>query len=410
MQIPYGEGELDVDLSAYDVTVAEPPGGEAVDVPAAAEVALNDPHGPALESLANPDDEVAVVVTDVTRDTPDDVLLAALLDRLPVPRENVSVILGLGLHRPMTDEEIREGLGTNADLAVNHDPDSVVQVGELDRVNGEGTVPVEVNRIVDDADLVVATGMVEPHQYAGFSGGAKTVVIGAGSESMIRYTHGPEMLGEPGVRLGRVDDNPFREALDKAGDLAGPDFCVNVTQGPSGILGVSAGQPRDVVRELAAVGLDALSVDVAGEYDAAITGVPAPKDANLYQASRAATYLCLGPHNPVREDGRVVVPARIPEGAGEGTGEQRFYERFKNASSADALYEAMREGYEPGAQRAFVVARALRRNPVHITNCDRPDVVRECLMTPQETVTDALTPGDRVLVVPDSLHTLVTAP
>ncbi len=410
MRLPYGDGRLDVDLDDYDVTVATPTGGDPVDVPTATEVALDDPHGPRLSSLADPDDEVTVVVTDVTRDTPDDVLLAALLDRLPVPRSNVTVVLGLGLHRPMTDAEVREGLGENADLAVNHDPDDVVRVGTVEGAGGGDPVPIDVHPAVVEADLVVSTGMVEPHQYAGFSGGAKTVVIGSGSESLIRYTHGPELLSLPGVRLGRIDDNPFRETLDRAGDLAGPDFCVNVTAAPEGIIGVSAGRPRDVVRDLTAIGLDALSAAVDGTFDAAITCVPAPKDANLYQASRAATYCCLGPHNPVEAGGPVVVPARIPEGAGEGTGERRFHERLRGASSADALYEEMRDGYEPGAQRAFVLARALRRNPVHVTNTDHPDLVDDCLMTAHENVTDALAPGSRVLVVPDALHTLLTAP
>jgi nickel-dependent lactate racemase len=403
VRLPLGEGSVAVALPDCDVTVAEPAGGEAVAVRAAAGRALDDPHGPALDGVVAPDETVAVVVTDVTRATPDDVLLDALFDRLPGPvtPERVSVVLGLGLHRPMTEAEIRDGLGDHARLAENHDPDATREVGRVD-----GT-PVLLNETVADADRVLATGMVEPHQYAGFSGGAKTVVIGAGGEPIIRYTHGPEMLSRDGVRLGRVAGNPFREAVDRAGDLAGPEFCVNVTKGPAGVLGVAAGEPRAVVRDLADRARRALSVGVDGTYDAVLAGVGAPKDANLYQTTRAFTYLVLGDHNPVREGGRVVVPARLTEGAGEGTGERRFHERLRGAGSAAALYEAMREGYEPGAQRAFVVARALRSHDLYVTNSDHPEVVEDCLMHARESVRAAVEPGSDVLVVPDALETLV---
>jgi nickel-dependent lactate racemase len=301
----------------------------------------------------------------------------------------------------MTDAEIRAGLGEHADLAVNHDPDDTVVVG---RVDGR---KVELNRRVAAADVVLSTGMVEPHQYAGFSGGAKTVVIGAGGESLIRYTHGPAMLSHEGVRLGGTVDNPFREAVDRAGDLAGLDFCLNVTKGPDGLLGASAGRPRDVVRELAGTARDALSVPISTDYDAVLAGVGAPKDVNLYQTTRAITYLVLGDRNPLRPGGRVVVPAGLSEGAGAGAGERRFYDRLSAAESAEDLYEEMRTGYEPGAQRAFVVARALRDHEAWITNSESPDVVSDCLLHPAESVEAAVDPGSRVLVVRDALNTLL---
>ena len=404
MELPLGTGRVTVTLPDCDVTVAEPPGGEAVDVRGAAERAVATPHGPPLSARVDPDDTVAIVVTDVTRATPDDVLLDVLLaelERVGVAREQVSVILGLGLHRPMTDEEIADALGEHADLAENHDPGATVEAGTV-----EGC-PIELNETVAAVDTVLATGMVEPHQYAGFSGGAKTVVIGAGGESQIRYSHGPAMLGREGVRLGRIEDNPFRDFVDEAGDVVGLDFSLNVTHGPAGIMGASAGDPRAVVADLAETARDALSVEVAGEYDAVVAGVGAPKDANLYQSTRAATYVALGATNPLREGGRLVVPAQLPEGAGEGTGEQRFYERLSGADSADALYEEMAEGYEPGAQRAFVVARVLREHDLWITDSEHPEIVEECLMHAAGSVEDAVPPGSDVLVVRDALSTLL---
>jgi nickel-dependent lactate racemase len=405
--LPLGADTIEVSLPDCSVTVADLPGGDPVDVRSAAERAVADPHGPSLASLADPDDLVTIVVTDVTRATPDDVLVDVLLgelERAGIPREQVTVLIGLGLHRPMTDEEISDGLGEHADLARNHDPEATVEVGDVDGC------PIEVHERVADADLVVSTGMVEPHQYAGFSGGAKTVAIGAGSESFIRYTHGPEMLARDGVRLGRVADNPFRDAVDRAGDEVGLAFCLNVTHGPAGFLGASAGSPRAVVRDLAATGRDALSVPIDEEYDVVVAGVGAPKDANLYQATRAGTYVALGDRNPLRDGGRIVIPAALPEGAGEGTGEQRFYERLSTAESAAALYDDMREGYEPGAQRAFVVARVLRDHDFVVTNSEHPDVVEDCLMQARDSVRDAVEAGSDVLVVPNALDTLLVEP
>ena len=105
VQVPLGEGTVDVELPDCSVTVAEPPGGETVDVRAAAERAVADPAGPRVTDLVSPDDTVAIVVTDVTRATPDEGLVDVLLSelqRVGIYREQVTVVVGLGLHRPMT--------------------------------------------------------------------------------------------------------------------------------------------------------------------------------------------------------------------------------------------------------------------------------------------------------------------
>jgi nickel-dependent lactate racemase len=392
--------------SASSVTAADPPGGEPVDPGPAARAALAAPLGRSLSDRVDPGDEVAVVVTDGTRAAPTGTLLGVLLDGLSaagVDREAVTVVVGLGLHRPMTDGELAASLGEHADLAVNHDPDAVVRVGAVDGV------PVEVHPALADADLVASTGVVEPHQYAGFSGGAKTAVVGAGGEPLIEYTHGPDLLGRPGVRLGRVEDNPFRAFLDRAGDCLDP-FCLNVGLGPEGVIGVAAGDGRRVVRELAATVRAARSVALADDFDAVVAGAPAPKDRTLYQASRAATYVALGDRNPLGPGGRILLPARLVEGVGDGRGERRFHDALRSAADADELYDRLAEGYPAGAQRAFVLARVLREHPVTVVGADDPGVVRDCLLDTAPTVDAALAPGDDVLVVPDALHTLLVAP
>jgi nickel-dependent lactate racemase len=408
VQVPLGTDRIGVSLPDCDVERATPPGGASVDPRTAAETAVADPHGPPLDTRLDSGDDVAVVVTDVTRDTPTEALLDVLFDAMgldPVDdrtdRDRTTIILGLGLHRPMTEAEIGAGLGAYAPLAVNNDPEEVVQVGSV-----EG-VPIETHPAVAEADTVFSTGLVEPHQYAGFSGGAKTVVVGAGGESVIGHTHGPELLGQPGVRLGRISDNPFREFIDRAGDRIGIDACLNVTRSPAGILDAAAGNPRAVVSDLAETAGEAMAVPVGDGYDAVIAGVGAPKDASLYQASRGATAVALGARNPLRAGGRIVTPARLPEGGGQGRGEQRFADWLASAASAAALYEEMASGYEPGAQRAFVLARVLRDHDVWITNSEAPDLVEDSLCHAAPTVAEAIPSGSDVLVVPDALHTLL---
>lgn len=403
MHVPLGSSTIEVTIDA-EVTTATPQGGTPIDVRAAAEAAMESPHGQALADRLSPSASVGIVVTDVTRETPTETLLDVLmrwLSRAGIDRDQVTIVIGLGLHRPLTDAEIRDELGGYADIAVNHDPAEVVEVGSVDGC------PITLFEPLADVDCLCSTGLVEPHQYAGFSGGAKTAVIGAGGESQIRYTHGPALLGQPGVRLGRIDDNPFRGFLDAAADEIGLEFCINVTRTPAGVIDVAAGDPRAVVETLAETARSALAVAVDESYDAVLAGVGAPKDSTLYQASRAATYIGLGARNPLTPGGQIVIPARLSEGAGQGTGERRFHEWLADADDPASLVEAMRTGYEPGAQRAFVLAQVLRDHPVAITNSSCPDLVEDCLMTAHDTPESALEGAQRVLVVPDALHTLL---
>jgi len=402
--VPHGDEYLDIDLPGCSVTVAELPGGDPVDVREAAEAAVANPHGDPLTERVDTDDEIAIVVTDVTRDAPDGALVDVLMDELAevgVDRDQVTIVIGLGLHGPMDEDQIEEELGEYADLAENHDPDEVVQVGQV------GDVPVEVYEPVAEADRVLTTGQSEPHQYAGFSGGAKTVVIGAGGEAIIRFTHGPEMLSQDAVKLGKIDGNPFREAVETAGEQIGLDFCLNVLPGPEGFLAASAGDSGAVVRDLAEDARDALAYEVEEEYDVVISGVGAPKDAQLYQTTRGITYVVLSDGAPVKEGGRVVVPAVLDEGYGSGRGEDRFYDWLSNAEDADSCYQEMLEGYEPGAQRGFVTVRSLRHADAYITDSEDPELVEDCLMHARDHVADAVPMGSKVLVVPKAPKTLL---
>ena len=139
-----------------------------------------------------------------------------------------------------------------------------------------------------------------------------------------------------------------------------------------------------------------------------------PKDTNLYQASRAASYLFFAPTPVVRPGGFLIIPARCEEGAGDGVGEQRFLAAMRNAPDVQSILDDARQhGYPPGQQRAFVMAKVLEQARVVIVGSENPDVVTACKMTPAATMEEALAlaarelrPNLDVLVVPHALLTL----
>jgi nickel-dependent lactate racemase len=157
-----------------------------------------------------------------------------------------------------------------------------------------------------------------------------------------------------------------------------------------------------------------VEVPIPHQYDIAIGGVGFPKDGNLYQASRAPSYLFFAPTSVIRPGGFFIIPARCEEGAGAGVGEQRFLAAMRDAPDIRFILEdARRNGYPPGQQRAFVMAKVLEQNKVVIVGSACPDLVRSCKMIPAGTMEEALELAGqelgrtcRVLIVPHALLTL----
>ncbi|MBN2547929.1 MAG: hypothetical protein JXB15_02130, partial [Anaerolineales bacterium] len=138
------------------------------------------------------------------------------------------------------------------------------------------------------------------------------------------------------------------------------------------------------------------------------------KDANLYQASRAPSYLFFAPTPVVRPGGFYIIPARCQEGAGQGVGEQRFLAAMRDAPDIQSILDdARRHGYPPGQQRAFVMAKVLEQNRVVIVGSECPELVTDCKMIPAESMAEALSLAEselgrscEVLIVPHALQTL----
>jgi nickel-dependent lactate racemase len=421
-RVPYGKTEIEFDLpvgmtGTVAVSKSLPP---VEDVLAAVTAALMNPiNSPPVGELARPGDSVCIVFTDITRASPDGLLVPPLLAELKaagVRDEDITLLCGIGMHRPSTPEEKIAKLGQ---AVVAHyrvvdnqpqNPDALVNLGTT-----ESGIPLSVNKIAYEADLLIATGIVEPHQYAGYSGGRKTLSVGAAGEAMIAYTHGPQMVDHPGTRLGKIEGNPFHEAITEAARRASLRFIVNVVMDDEKrVVAVRAGEPGATFAELVRVARSIYEVPIPQQYDAVVGGVGFPKDANLYQTSRAASYLFFAPTPVVKPGGVFIIPARCEEGAGDGVGEQRFLQKMRSATDMPSLLaELRRTGYPPGAQRAFVMAKVLEQSDVIIVGSETPGIVREAKMIPAadmaeafRIVADKLGPNLEVLIVPHALLTL----
>jgi len=388
----------------------------------AAEVlrALRNPvESPPLADLARGKARIDIAVTDITRYCPDDLVVEAILGELAaagVPSSAVSFILALGSHRPMTGREIEAKLGTRIAETyriLNHDwKDDAALVN----VGAEEGFPIQVNREIVEADLRLATGVIEPHLFAGYSGGAKTLVIGAGGHATIAATHGYAVLSHPSSRLGNAD-SVFRRFINRAGERVGVDFVVNLVVDPDKrLIRAFAGRPAAVYAEGVAFARSVFEVPVACPADIVISVPGAPKNINLYQATRAAYPAILGPRAVVSPGGIVIIPAPCPDGVGEET--SRLWMR-DTPDGKSIVEKAQREGIPAGTHMAYRFGRFLTHaSEVIVTDSRIPDkIIRQVRLTPMATVQEALDyalavlgKDSRVLVIPHGVAAIPVLP
>ncbi len=241
VELPYGRDKLELEFPEEEkVYLGETSEIESADHPGKAVLeALDGPIG------SKPIEEIvrdrrkngrkftaAIIIDDRTRACPDELLVPIIVDRLTasgVEPEGIKVIVATGLHEPPDRREAKELAGAGAL------PDGVEYIGH-DAVNSEvrsiGTVSqgyeVEINKHVAEADLKVSTGFIEPHFFAGFSGGRKSILPGVASRSSILANHSYGNIGDQSASTGILPGNPVHEGADEAADLAGLDFVLNV--------------------------------------------------------------------------------------------------------------------------------------------------------------------------------------
>jgi len=319
LSLAYGRRGLAVDLpDDAAVTVLEPryvPG--LPDEPSAVRAALRSPRGtPPLQELAGPASRVAVVFSDLTRPMPNDRILPLLLDELGlagVPDGQIVLINGLGTHRAQSEAELRRMVGTavvDRYRIVQHDAWSE---GDLVAVahNRTGRA-VRVNRAYMEASVRILTGFIEPHFFAGFSGGPKAVLPAIADIESILDNHGPAMIAEPNATWTVTEGNPLWEEMLAVAQSTQPAFVLNVTLNQERqITGVFAGDLAKAHRAGAAFVRQTALRPVPGPFDIVITSNSGyPLDLNLYQAVKGMSAAA----RIVKEGGDIIVAAECWDG------------------------------------------------------------------------------------------------
>ncbi len=399
VSLPYGAQRLEIDLGDRVglVTVLEPVRHAADPV----RLALAAPIGsPPLHQIARPGQPVVIVTSDITRPCPSHLMLPPVLDELAragVPDEDITVVLALGTHRPHTPQERERLVGAEV-LArvrvIDSDPARTVPVG----ITRRGT-PVEVFEPVVRAGMRIVLGNVEPHYFAGYSGGAKALVPGVCSVNTIRHNHA--MMVEEGARIGVLEGNPVREDIEEAAALIGIDFMLNViVDSAHQIVHAAAGHPLQAHRWLCRV-LDYQSKVVIDHLaDIVIVSAGgAPKDINMYQAQKALENAVMA----LRPGGVIVWVAECPEGLGNAT-----FEEWLLGSTPDDILERIRGNFVLGGHKAAAIARLSKRAAILLVSALPPDLVRSAGMQPHPDLESAMRaalelagPGASVVVLPE---------
>ena len=329
---------------------------------------------------------IAIAVPDGTRPVDVPEALAAIAPFLP-PGADVVAVVGLGLHRAMRAEE----LPASPFRLVQHDPDDTVDTAVVDGIPGG------VSRYIADADYVLGIGVVEPHQYAGFSGGHKAVAVGCGARKTLDALHHRDRVVAAGVEIGRLEGNPFREAVDRLGEAARCAWTLLQLRPGQW----EAGEPVAALRRAAAQ--ISCWEDVPRRYDAAILTVPRTKAVNFYQASRAATYVGLSLDPPLNPGAVLYLDAHCPEGLGEGSGERAFAAVL---AGVPAPWGALLDGPAPagaGTQRAIVLALLLRRFRLVVCGVRDPAALRALGIEATSAAARDVAPAGALLVA-DPFH------
>jgi len=236
VKLQYGRKGLEVTVPSFLVEVIEPSEHAAIDdARAAFQEAVGNPIGTApLDQLIKGDDNVAIVIPDITRPLPSHLLLPWLLESIDhVPDRNIVIVNGTASHRPNTPDELREMVGSAVYERINivnhdaYDPSECVKVADA----GDGP-PLLMNRHYVNASKRILLGFIEPHLMAGFSGGYKAIFPGIIDIESIMHYHRASVIGDPRSTWGEIEGNPTQMQVRSQGMICPADFCINVTLNP----------------------------------------------------------------------------------------------------------------------------------------------------------------------------------
>ncbi|MGD2207311.1 MAG: nickel-dependent lactate racemase [Anaerolineae bacterium] len=417
LTLAYGRTGLEIDLpDDAPLTVIEPrfvPG--LPDERMTITEALRSPMGAKpLRELVKADDTVAIVFSDLTRPMPNDCVLPPLLDELAragVPDDRIVLINALGTHRPQTQSELSQMLGKglmDRYRIVQHDawdPQNLVDAAS----NGSGRI-VQVNRAYVEASARILTGFIEPHLFAGFSGGPKAVLPGIADIESILDNHGPAMIAHPKATWAETKGNPLWEEMRDVARCTQPTFLLNVTLNQKReITGVFAGEWLEAHRKGVEFVRTTALQPVSRPFDIVITSNSGyPLDLNLYQGVKGVSAAA----QIVRPGGDIILAAECWDGIPDHGEYKRLL--WEADSPQDLLDRVMAPGFRCHDQwEAQVQAQIQRKARLHVHADGLSDKeLRNALVLPcrsiEETVAEIRRgkPGATIAVLPDGPQTV----
>lgn len=311
----YGQTGMDIEVPDHSFIV------EPKDLPAmeneveAIKQALRNPIGtPPLKEMVKATDTVAIIISDITRPTPNHILVPMLIEELNhVPLENFVVINGTGTHRDQTREEFVQMLGDwvvdNIRIINNncHDKSTQVNLGK-----SNFGCDVYLNKDYVEANFRIVTGFIEPHFFAGFSGGPKGIMPGIAGIDTIMTFHNARMIGDPLATWGNMVNNPVQDMTREINGLCKPHFMLNVTLNKQKeITNVFAGELYEAHDQGCAFVKEHAMVRCDERFDVVITSNSGyPLDQNLYQAVKGMS----AAQKIVKKGGAIIVASECSDG------------------------------------------------------------------------------------------------
>lgn len=407
--IPYGKGTVSCEipegrLGQVLLPAKEAPQGTPAEI---LQAALQNPIGTTpLKELSRDARRVVIITDDHTRPLPSRDTLPQILAALARPPEEyeITILVATGLHRGMRPAEMQERFGKELMERypiINHCAaarEELVSLGTLSTGN-----ELLVNRLVTESDLVIAEGFIEPHFFAGFSGGRKSILPGVSGEETILRNHSPQHIADARASAAILTQNPVHEEAAEAAERAGLRFIVNVAlNSRKEIIQAFAGDPAAAHRAGCAYVRQMMSVPVHPAEIVVTSNNGYPLDRNLYQAVKGMDTAA----RAAQAGGTIILAAQCQDGVGHPA----FEELITSCASVEELDERMSRGHAAVDQwQVQILARILKRNRVilvsdTITQAQARRMFLDTAPDLQEALNRALKrhgPATKVHVLPD---------
>ena len=372
------------------------------------EDALANPIGSApLCALAKGKKKIVIIARDHTRPVPSRVIMPPMLReiRRGNPDANITILIATGCHRGTTVEELRTKFGdeiVEREKIVIHDCDAAEDMVSL------GTLPsggeLVINKLAAEADFLCSEGFIEPHFFAGFSGGRKSVLPGIAARKTVMYNHCAPFIADEHARTGSLEGNPIHRDMIFAARTAKLAFVVNVVLGAEKqVLHAVAGDVNaahlagcDFINKFCRV--DAIPADIAISTNGGY-----PLDQNIYQAVKGMT----AAEATVKEGGVIIMIA----GSDDGHGGERFYATFRDAEDIDTVREKILATPPaetiPDQWESQILLRVLKKARVIYVSHAPDEMIRVFRMIPAHSLEEALREADRLLGRTDGMITAI---